>query len=110
MAGISFVSLCKYLSLDKIFIIIQIPAVSRYPVITAHIHGTQPFFTRHQRLIQLFPMTGPDRPDPRIAKQALHGFGKHPDRSRVRFLNKQVSGTGMCKRKLHQLHRFIQIH
>ena len=76
----------------------------------AHVFGTKAFFPGHQGLIQLFPVAGTDDPCARIPKQLLDCLSQHADGGSIGLLDKQVSGVGVLKSKLYQVHCFVQVH
>ena len=55
-------------------------------------------------------MTGSDDVSSRISKKLLDRFPQIPDGAGIGFLNEQVSRIGVLESKLHQIHRFVQVH
>ena len=110
VAGIALIRLGVHLTVDEEFVVIEIPPVSRYPEIVAHILAAQPLFPGHQGLEQLLAVAGADDLGTGVSEQLLHRLRQHPDGGGVALLNEQIARLGMLKSKHDQIHSLVQIH
>ena len=107
MAGVVLGRLGAHLTVDKVFVVVQIAAVGGHAVITAQVLAARFFLSGEQCFIQLFPVARADDVRAGIAEQLLHGFGKVPNGGGGAFLHKQVAGVGVPERKGHKVHGFV---
>ena len=110
VAGVVLVCLGAYLTLDEVLVVVQVAVVGGDAEVAAHVLTAGALLLGHQRLVQLFAVTGADDAGAGVAEQRLHRLGQVADGGGVRLLDEQVAGVGVLEREHHQIDGLVQVH